>query len=228
MNQVPLHYAAERGFVDVVERLLYQGSTTINQIDNNHRTPLHLALLHGHERVVSLLLQYSPSLEIVDYFGYRSLELAAQKGMKDIVSKILLCHLDDQYTSPKRPEPPVRNKKTFENKPDEMSDLFPSLLYSNPTRRLCRPISKKGFSTFIAKFQKKLSNTPPRFRISKKSYEWKDALLSKVVSVLHCVIDSRKWEIFQTLIFQGFNPNIHQGNRSVLQYALDHSIPLEV
>lgn len=139
--------------------------------------------------------------------------------MKDIVSKLLLCQINlNLYESPGLIIPKQRRQdlsKTLKiTKKNEFKDMYPSLLTSPDIVRVYVPIP----GTFIKKRKSKIPKVKP--------FRWKTPFF--VISVLHCAISSKNWEIFCNLISAGCNPNVHQESRTVLQYAFDHSIPLKV
>ena len=65
MGNTPLHVAAERGLIEVVEWLCKKGAA-ITAINVENQTPLHMAKAEGHHVVVAFLRDKSNS------FGDRS------------------------------------------------------------------------------------------------------------------------------------------------------------
>jgi ankyrin repeat protein len=54
-----LHIAAEQGAIDACKLIVsIAGNQIIHQIDNKKQTPLHLAALNGHARVIKFLFEY--------------------------------------------------------------------------------------------------------------------------------------------------------------------------
>ena len=43
-GQTPLHFAAEKGDIEVAKSLMVDGHADMNLMDNDHRTPLQLAI----------------------------------------------------------------------------------------------------------------------------------------------------------------------------------------
>jgi ankyrin repeat protein len=56
-GQTPLHVAAQRGYLEVTQRLL-ELDVNVNPLDNRGRTPLQLALQNSQEEVARLLLKH--------------------------------------------------------------------------------------------------------------------------------------------------------------------------
>ena len=63
----PLHFAAHRGYLDIVKLLLKAGAE-VNALENNssNSTPLHWAATGGHIEVVKLLVESGAELEVID------------------------------------------------------------------------------------------------------------------------------------------------------------------
>merc|ERR1719188_2646764 len=73
-----LHFAAAKGYSDVVEVLLRNGADP-NQTDRLGNTPLHLAACTNHVPVVTLLLRVGTALTTLDNNGRTPLQLAQSK-----------------------------------------------------------------------------------------------------------------------------------------------------
>lgn len=56
MKMTGLHWAAARGYEDIIKLLLRYGAY-INSLDANHRTPLHLAARFNHLGCVRILVE---------------------------------------------------------------------------------------------------------------------------------------------------------------------------
>merc|ERR1712066_385174 len=73
-----LHFAAAKGFSDVVEVLLRHGADP-NQTDRLGNTAMHLAACTNHVPVVTLLLRAGTDLTTLDNNGRTPLQLAQAK-----------------------------------------------------------------------------------------------------------------------------------------------------
>ena len=74
-----LHFAAYRGFTNIVEILLNRGIDIISK-DNDGDTALHLAAQEGHINIVEMLLNRGIDINSKDNHGYTALHWAAQEG----------------------------------------------------------------------------------------------------------------------------------------------------
>ena len=53
LSQTALHWAAKRGYIELVEKILSKGKST-NLYDMNKRTPLYEAVINGHYKVIEV------------------------------------------------------------------------------------------------------------------------------------------------------------------------------
>ena len=65
-KQTALHWAAKRGYKDVVEKILSKGKST-NLFDNNNRTPMYLAVMNGHHHILEVI-SYCLNLLYIRYY----------------------------------------------------------------------------------------------------------------------------------------------------------------
>ncbi|GAB4282904.1 MAG: hypothetical protein Kow0029_28750 [Candidatus Rifleibacteriota bacterium] len=94
LGRTPLHLAAEKGDLDLVNILINYGAD-VNATDNlKGFTPMHYAALHNHCKIIAFLLSRCASLEIQDVDGNMPLHFSAANGCVDAV-KILLDHQAD-------------------------------------------------------------------------------------------------------------------------------------
>ena len=81
-KQSPLHLAAERGSMGKVKVLLQDHSylDEINEEDEDHNKPIHIAATHKNHKVFKLLLSKSEDLSPVNIIGKTPLHLIAESG----------------------------------------------------------------------------------------------------------------------------------------------------
>ncbi len=60
----PIHWAAQNGHVDVVEYLVQENRSLILSIDNQGRTPLHIACLYNRPKVTEKLLKFGAIMDL--------------------------------------------------------------------------------------------------------------------------------------------------------------------
>ncbi|KAJ6139695.1 hypothetical protein N7471_006181 [Penicillium samsonianum] len=87
-GRTPLHWATEKGYQDIMQLLLDNGSD-VDCRDSSNQTPLSRAALRGRHECVSLLLRRKARSDIPDQNGQLPLHLAAANGRTEVVS--LLC-----------------------------------------------------------------------------------------------------------------------------------------
>ncbi|EHA8588337.1 ankyrin repeat-containing protein ITN1-like [Cocos nucifera] len=94
MKESPLHIAAREGLVSIVSEILQQpwveSEEEIMEPVAGTGSPLHQAVLGGHESIVETLLsKRSDLLEVTDSYGDSALHYAAQKNNAKIVEMLL-------------------------------------------------------------------------------------------------------------------------------------------
>ncbi|KAK3313625.1 ankyrin repeat-containing domain protein, partial [Apodospora peruviana] len=87
----PLHIAAHKGHVKIVQLLVQQNPDGRNDKDSDGMTPLMLAVLGGHEDVASVLLLKGARVPDTDRQGRSSLHLAVEQGHESML-RLLLDH----------------------------------------------------------------------------------------------------------------------------------------
>jgi serine/threonine-protein phosphatase 6 regulatory ankyrin repeat subunit A/serine/threonine-protein phosphatase 6 regulatory ankyrin repeat subunit B len=85
----PLHWAAANNHLAMVETALSDGLTSVDQLDNSGRAPLHCAINCGRIEMVELLLNCKADIEQTDKLGRTSLHLAAEKKDLGILRSIV-------------------------------------------------------------------------------------------------------------------------------------------
>lgn len=84
----PLHYAANRGHIDVV-LLLIRASHPIEKCNEAGETPLHLACYVGHLLIVEQLLDCGANIDARNKYGETPLFYASRRGMALLVRLLL-------------------------------------------------------------------------------------------------------------------------------------------
>ncbi|XP_050998809.1 ankyrin repeat domain-containing protein 7-like, partial [Acomys russatus] len=84
-----LQRAASMGDLDAVEQLINSSQCHVDECDRRNRTSLHYACAHNHVDVVTLLLQYNPSINIQDDEGCTPLIKAAQRDNLECMCVLL-------------------------------------------------------------------------------------------------------------------------------------------
>jgi ankyrin repeat protein len=84
-GNTPLHLAAERGSVEIVQALLRAGAI-VNANNRYGRTPLHLAVCEGHVAIVKILLKAKANVDAKDHNGETPLDWAIEKDYEEIRS----------------------------------------------------------------------------------------------------------------------------------------------
>ena len=88
-----LHYAAERGHVEVVSKLLGLGAKEnqdyVNARNNFRSTPLMVTCYNGHVNVATYLVEHGANIHLQNKNGNTCLHYAAVKGHVEVVSKLL-------------------------------------------------------------------------------------------------------------------------------------------
>jgi len=89
-NSTPLHWAALKGHMDMVDMLLSFGAD-IDTTDDSLRTPLYLAALGSHAVAAKLLIDKGADISASDHVGQTALHQAASHHCDKIV-RFLLAH----------------------------------------------------------------------------------------------------------------------------------------
>ncbi|WP_341811169.1 ankyrin repeat domain-containing protein [Wolbachia endosymbiont (group A) of Oxytorus armatus] len=88
-GEAPLHVAVQHdGTLEVIEFILSRDLSGINDITNNGKTPLHLAIREDKPNTVQLLLRKGANIAVKDKNGKTSLDLAKQEDYTNIVEMI--------------------------------------------------------------------------------------------------------------------------------------------
>lgn len=79
-RKTSLHLAAQKGFRNVVKKLLDEGAANVSVGDEDGWTPLHFACSEGHKEVIDELLSHDADPKLTDSFGNNPLHLASRDG----------------------------------------------------------------------------------------------------------------------------------------------------
>jgi ankyrin repeat protein len=85
----PLHVAAEKGYLDLLERLIEKGALIDLPDTILGATSLHCAALKGHLKVVKKLIDYQAKIDVQDAHKRTALCSAAEIGFLDIVELLI-------------------------------------------------------------------------------------------------------------------------------------------
>uniref|UniRef100_A0A7C1CFG8 Zinc-ribbon domain-containing protein n=1 Tax=Thermofilum adornatum TaxID=1365176 RepID=A0A7C1CFG8_9CREN len=86
-EKTPLHYAAEKGSVDIAKLLINKGAN-VNAKSCDGFTPLHVAAMKGNLPVVELLLESGADPNAIDKYGKTPAELAHKEGYTGVAELI--------------------------------------------------------------------------------------------------------------------------------------------
>jgi ankyrin repeat protein len=90
LGRTALHNAAIFGHTETMNRLLTLDSIDVNALENGTGyTPLHCAVQHNHEDIVTILLKHGVDMGVGDVVGNTALDLAKQKAEKGIQELLL-------------------------------------------------------------------------------------------------------------------------------------------
>ncbi|KAI9732413.1 MAG: hypothetical protein M1834_001621 [Cirrosporium novae-zelandiae] len=87
-ERTPLYFAAERGYLDIVN-LLIKHDANVNYLDRRWETAMFKPAGNGHTAVVSRLLDVGTNPTKLDMWDRTPLRFAAMRGRKDIVRMLL-------------------------------------------------------------------------------------------------------------------------------------------
>lgn len=82
----PLHIAAKRGNLDIVQLLIERGAE-LNALNSMGQTPLFLAVQGGHKDIANLLIERGAIVRIKDKFDKTPLDWADTQEMKDLLTR---------------------------------------------------------------------------------------------------------------------------------------------
>ncbi len=87
-HQTGYHWAAKRGFKDLLEVLIRKG-VHVNLFDFNNRTPLFLAALNNHREICLILLSCGANPFLEDKEGKKPVEVTTDGSVKQLLMKTM-------------------------------------------------------------------------------------------------------------------------------------------
>ncbi len=91
-----LHYAVSEGDLELVERLISDGSNQIDKLSIDGTAPIHEAAINGDLSCIKLLLKYGASLETADRCNRTAVEYAVLAGHFDCAALLLSLGASDE------------------------------------------------------------------------------------------------------------------------------------
>ena len=88
-GKLPIHAAASRGLLNVVQLLLKDNSICIDCIDNIRQTPLLLAAKNGCSQVVTYLLSKQADYTLKDYYNLSAFDWAVNNKQTEVIEVFL-------------------------------------------------------------------------------------------------------------------------------------------
>ncbi|MCL4129456.1 UNVERIFIED_CONTAM: hypothetical protein GTU68_042777 [Idotea baltica] len=79
-----LHWACDRGYLEMVQKLLEKGLTHLNTQDSEGQTPLHYASSCCHKDVIKLLIKNNANVNLKDNNGSLAEEYATDEDIKEL------------------------------------------------------------------------------------------------------------------------------------------------
>ena len=96
----PLRLASQNGYYEVA-RLLLKNSAQVNAIaSHNGSTPIQDACLHGHLKMVEILINSGANIHLADHEGWTPIHLASSEGYLEIVDLLIKSGAEASATMP--------------------------------------------------------------------------------------------------------------------------------
>jgi ankyrin repeat protein len=80
---------SELGYTEGVHSLLIEHNASVDLVDKDGWTALHLASSEGHHDIAALLIEHNASVDLVEKDGRTALHLALSKGHRDIAALLI-------------------------------------------------------------------------------------------------------------------------------------------
>lgn len=137
-----LHLAAEKGDLEIFDKILTKDATIINAQTQNGATPLHYAAMRGHLEILMRLLAKGAKVNLKDVNGKTPLHLAAEKGHLEILSKLYTYGADPHLADKKGNVPFI---SVLQQEPPSLDTLlFLKAVTSLPSSSLNTALVKKA------------------------------------------------------------------------------------
>jgi ankyrin repeat protein len=147
-RETPLHWAAEKGWLDITKLLIQKGANP-NARNQHRHTPLHLASQQGDSRLVQFLMASGAQANVKDNRGDSPTDLARRRGHENVVTM-----LQDAETKDSHADRAARHPYTDTPIHDELS--------RRPSHSDIRPLlDKEGFADRI-RAERQDSDEPER------------------------------------------------------------------
>ena len=89
LDRTPLHIAAEKGYLPIIEYLIEDQHVTLNKPNMKGYTEMHLACINNNIKVLEFLSHHGCNIEQLDIEGNTCLLLACREGNIDIVKYLI-------------------------------------------------------------------------------------------------------------------------------------------
>jgi ankyrin repeat protein len=86
-----LHVAAEQGATQASKLIIDMAARVINERDSKKQTPLHLATLNGHARVIKILMDHGADVYLKDMTGASPIDYVTKRNLIFCNSIIEVC-----------------------------------------------------------------------------------------------------------------------------------------
>ncbi|KAH6889612.1 hypothetical protein B0T10DRAFT_486475 [Thelonectria olida] len=95
-GNTPLHIAARKGHTEVVRILSRHHEVDVNSVSGTGQTPIMGASLHGHEKIVEILLAAGAKTHFIDIRGETATRMAELRGHEKVVQILFEAQLEEE------------------------------------------------------------------------------------------------------------------------------------